>query len=139
MPDISGQSDSTKGKHVNNRILAIALGSIGALMAISLVVRFVLLSEYGLSGGWMFFGLPFGGIGIVLLLLRLGVFGAAQRTGGAMVPWQTNFGVAPPPVMPFAPNVAVSQRLHELDGLRSSGAISETEYTAKRQQLITGM
>jgi hypothetical protein len=138
MPGTSGQHDSTKGMHVNNRILAIAIGSIVALMAVSVVVRFVALSEYGASGGWMFFGLPFGGIGIVLLLLRLGVFSSTQRSSSTMVPWQHSFGVQPM-IFPAAPNVATSQRLHELDGLRSSGAISETEYVAKRQQIITGM
>jgi hypothetical protein len=49
-----------------------------------------MLSSYGVSGSWMYFGLPIGGIGLVVLLLRLGLLIGAQT----------------PPI---------SQRLHDLD------------------------
>ena len=78
------------------------------------------------------------GVGIVVLLLRLGILGSAQRTGmTTMVPWQQSFGTQPPPAMPSAP--ASAQRLQELDGLLRSGAISDTEYSAKRQQILSTM
>lgn len=121
---------------MNNKVIAIALGSLAALFAISLVVRFVLLSEYGLSGGWMFFGLPFGGIGIAVLLLRLGVLNSGQRSGTTMTPWQHHIG---PQAAPFAPPAAASQRLQELEYLLTSGTISHAEYTAKRQQIMSAM
>lgn len=35
------------------------------------------------------------------------------------------------------PQPSTAQRLHELEGLRSAGAISEAEYTAKRDQIIS--
>ncbi|MCW2588670.1 MAG: hypothetical protein JWQ86_1097 [Mycobacterium sp.] len=122
---------------MNNKFIAIALGSVAALFALSLVVRFVLLSEYGLSGGWMFVGLPFGGIGIAVLLLRLGAFNSGQRSGSTMVPWQHHIGMQPPPFAPAAP--AASQRLQELEYLLTSGAISHAEYTTKRQQIMSAM
>jgi len=110
---------------LNNKVIAIALGSVAALFALSLVVRFVLLSEYELSGGLMFVGLPFGGIGIAILLLRLGVFGSGQMQA--------------PPFAPPAPAAAASQRLQELEYLVTSGASSHEEYTAKRQQIMSAM
>jgi len=128
-------------EHVNEQqvFIAIALCSVAALFALSLVVRFVLLSAYGLSGGWMFVGLPFGGIGIAVLLLRLGVFNSGQRSGSTMVPWQHHIGMQAPPFAPPAPAAAASQRLQELEYLLTSGAISRAEYTAKRQQIMSAM
>ena len=41
----------------------------------------------------------------------------------------------PPPLRP--PTPSVTQRLQELETLRASGAISETEYSAKRQEIIS--
>ena len=121
---------------MNNKTIAIALGSVAALFALSLVARFVLFSEYGPSGGWMFVGLPFGGIGIVVLLLRLGVFNSGQRFGTTMAPWQHHVGM---PFAPPAPSASASARLQELEYLLTSGAISHAEYTAKRQQIMSGM
>jgi hypothetical protein len=119
---------------VNNKVIAIAIGSLAALFALSLIVRFVLFSEYGPSGGWMFVGLPFGGIGIIVLLLRLGVFNSDQRFGTTMAPWQHHVG------MPFAPPApSASARLQELEYLLTSGAISHAEYTSKRQQIMSTM
>ncbi|MGU3497881.1 SHOCT domain-containing protein [Mycobacterium sp. C31M] len=45
---------------------------------------------------------------------------------------------APAPVVgvPPAPTVNTAQRLQELETLRATGAISDDEYTAKRQQII---
>ncbi|GAS87110.1 SHOCT domain-containing protein [Mycolicibacterium brisbanense] len=42
---------------------------------------------------------------------------------------------APAPTMP-APEPSTAQRLQELETLRATGAITDTEYTAKRQQII---
>jgi hypothetical protein len=45
---------------------------------------------------------------------------------------------APPPAAPYAPTPepSTSQRLQELETLRATGAISDAEYAAKRQQII---
>jgi hypothetical protein len=127
----------------NNKVIAIVLGAVAALFALSFVVRFVLLSQYGLSGGWMFFALPFGGIGLLVLVLRLGLLNLGDRPGSTVQAWQHNIGVPAPPVAPspaVAPSPpAVSQRLQELEGMRASGAISDAEYTAKRQQIISAL
>ncbi|MGB7509343.1 MAG: SHOCT domain-containing protein, partial [Mycobacterium sp.] len=49
---------------------------------------------------------------------------------------------APPPVPAAASYVpptepTISERLQRLDTLRATGSISETEYTAKRQEIIS--
>ena len=54
---------------MNNKVIAIALGAVAALFALSLVTRFVLLSQYGVSGVWIFFALPFGGIGVLVNII----------------------------------------------------------------------
>jgi hypothetical protein len=124
----------------NNKVVALVVGAIVAPFAFSLLLRFVLLSEHGLPVGWIFFGLPIGGIGVLLLLLRLGLLNNfVERTGGTIPSLLHNSGVqAPPPAYP-PPTVSVSQLLQELDTLRASGAISDTEYSAKRQRIITDM
>jgi hypothetical protein len=119
----------------NDKVIGIVLGAVAALFALSFVVRFVLLSQYGLSGGWIFFALPFGGIGVLVLVLRLGLLNLGDKSGRPVQPWQYNIGVQAPPVAPSPP--AVSQRLQELEGMRANGAISDAEYTAKRQQIIS--
>ncbi|MBV8860523.1 MAG: hypothetical protein JO082_11830 [Mycobacterium sp.] len=125
----------------NNRVIAIVIGAVVALFAFSLVMRFVLLSEYGLPLGWVFFGLPVGGIGVLLLLLRLGLLNnlLREKWGGTLASWPHNSGVqVPPPTFPL-PAASASQRLHELETMRASSAISEMEYAAKRQQIISDM
>ena len=59
-----------------NKAVMIALGTIAALFTLSLVLRCVLMSQYGISGGWEYLGLPIGGISVVLALLHLGRAGA---------------------------------------------------------------
>ena len=122
----------------NNKVVTIVVGAVAALLVLSLVMRFALLSMYGVSGSWMYFGLPIGGIGIVVLLLRLGLLNFGDRSGGAIHPWYPGTQVHTPPA-PMVPIVPITQRLHELDGMRASGVISDTEYAAKRQELISGI
>jgi hypothetical protein len=122
----------------NNKVVAIVIGAVVALFALSFVVRLVVLSEYGIPGSWMFFGLPFGGIGIVVLLLRLGLLNFGGATARPAQPLYYNIGAQTPP--PAAPQpVSVSARLQELDGMRSAGAISESEYTVRREQIISAI
>ena len=64
----------------NNKPALILAGAIAAIFVISLVIRFVALSELGLPGGWtLYFGLPVGGIGLLILLLRLGLLNFGQE------------------------------------------------------------
>jgi hypothetical protein len=122
----------------NNKGVAIALGAVAALFAVSLIVRFVMLSSYGVSGSWMYFGLPLGGIGLVVLLLRLGLLNFGERASRPIQQWHYNSGMQIPPAAPLAV-APVSQRLQELDGMRSRGTITEAEYNAKREQIISAI
>jgi hypothetical protein len=123
---------------MNNKVAAIALGAIAALFALSFLVRFVLLSQYGVSGGWMYFGLPIGEIGLVVLLLLLALLNIGERSGGTIQSWHYHSGAQTPPASP-SPVASAPQRLQELEGMRATGAISDAEYAAKRQQIISGI
>lgn len=116
---------------MNNRT-KVVIGAIVALFALSLVFRFVVLSQAGLSGGWIFYlGLPIGGIvAVILLLLRLGLLNFGDGSSATVQHWQHNT---------TAPAADPSQRLHELETLRTNGAISENEYAAKRARIISGI
>src|SRR6478736_893410 len=46
---------------------------------------------------------------------------------------------APPQYAAAPPQPSVSQRLQELETLRATGTISESEYTAKRQEILAGL
>jgi pyruvate/2-oxoglutarate dehydrogenase complex dihydrolipoamide acyltransferase (E2) component len=61
---------------------------------------------------------------------------AAQQAPAAPAP-----AAAAPGAAPYAapPEPTTAQRLQELETLRATGAISEQEYTAKRQQIIAGL
>jgi hypothetical protein len=49
-------------------------------------------------------------------------------------------GTPPPPQYPaMAPEPSTSQRLHELETLRATGAVSEEEYNAKRRQILSDL
>ena len=70
-----------------NKPIVPVVGVIAVLFVASLVVRFVVLSQSGLSGGWiLYFGLPVGGIGVLVLLLRLGLLNFGQSA--AIQGWQ---------------------------------------------------
>jgi hypothetical protein len=127
--------------NTNNKAIAIVLGAVAALFAVSLLVRFIVLSQYGFAGPWIWFALPAGGIGLVVLLLRLGLLNFGQNSGGTVQAWQHNIGAQAPPVAPpYAPPppaAPASQRLQQLDSMRSNGAISESEYNSQREQIIS--
>ena len=123
---------------MNNRTKVI-LGAIVALFAISLVFRFVVLSQVGVAGGWIFYlGLPIGGIiALLVLLLRLGLLNFGESPSATVQHWQHNTaGHAPAPA---SPSPAASQRLDELETLRTNRIISDTEYAAERARIISGI
>lgn len=123
---------------MNNRTKVI-LGAIVALFAISLVFRFVALSQVGVAGGWIFYlGLPIGGIiALLVLLLRLGLLNFGESPSATVQHWQHNTaGQAPAPA---SPSPAASQRLDELETLRTNRIISDTEYAAERARIISGI
>ena len=87
----------------------------------------------------MYFGLPIGGIGLVVLLLRLGLLNFGGRSGGTIQPWHYNSGMPTPPSVSSPAAASVPHRLQQLETMRESGAISDAEYTAKRQQIISSI
>lgn len=111
----------------------VVLGAIGALFAVSLIIRFVVLSQAGIPGTWIFYlGLPIGGIVAVLvlvLLLRLGLLNFGETSSATVQHWRHN----------TAAQVPTSQRLEELESLLTNGAISNTEYAEKRARIISGI
>jgi hypothetical protein len=123
----------------NNKPVAILAGAIAALFVISLVIRFVALSELGMPGGWtLYFGLPVGGIGLLILLLRLGLLNFGQGSTATIRPSQHG-GVVHAPWTPAPTGAPTTKRLQEIENLRASGAISDDEYTAERARIIASL
>jgi hypothetical protein len=123
----------------NNKLALILAGAIAALFVISLVIRFIALSELGLPGGWtLYFGLPVGGIGLLILLLRLGLLNFGHDSSATMRPFQQD-AVIHPPWTPRPTAAPTTQRLQEIENLRASGAISNDEYTAERARIIASL
>ena len=119
----------------------VVLGAIAALFAISLIFRFVVLSQAGVSGTWIFYlGLPIGGIvAVLVLLLRLGLLNFGERPSAKVQHWQYNTTAQVPQPSSPPPAAPASQRLEELEALLASGAISDTEYAAKRARIISAI
>ena len=123
----------------NNKPAVILAGAIAALFVITFVIRFVALSELGLPGGWtLYFGLPVGGIGLLIILLRLGLFNFGQGSTATIQPLQ-HHGIAHTPWTPAPTAAPTTQRLQEIENLRASGAISDDEYTAERARIIASL
>ena len=123
----------------NNKPMVLIAGATGALVVASLVLRFVLLSQFGLPGGWMLYlGPPIGAIGVLILLLRLGLLNFGQSSSTTMQHWQ-HHGAVQGPAPVSAPPAPKWQRLQELEALRSTGTISDTEYAEKRERLISSI
>ena len=124
----------------NNKPVLILAGMIAAFFVISLVIRFVALSELGLPGGWtLYFGLPIGGIGLLILLLRLGLLNFGQGPSATMQAFQHHGVGARAPWTPAPTAAPTTQRLQEIEDLRASGAISDDEYTAERARIIASL
>jgi hypothetical protein len=120
---------------MNNRAKVVVGASVG-LLAIWLILRVVMLSQAGVSGAGIFYlGLPIGGIvALLLLLMRLGLLNFGERSSATVQHWQPDSAMqGPRPVSP------PSQRLQELEALRTSGAISDTEYAEQRAGIISGI
>lgn len=78
-------------------------------------------------------------------VVRQQVMDVVRRAGAqqqAAPPPPPGYAAPPPPPPPSyvaAPEPSASQRLQELETLRATGAISDDEYTAKRQQIIADL
>jgi hypothetical protein len=117
----------------------------GGLVALLLLSRYFALSRSGVPLGWMLYlGLPITAAG-VLFALRLINLGTGW--GAEIDDVKHNSGA---PASPLArPSAAgsvsgsvfgsVSERLRELEALHATGAISETEYAARRLRIISSI
>jgi hypothetical protein len=123
----------------NNKPIVLVLGAIGALLALSLVVRFLVLSQFGVPGGSIFyFGLPIGGIvALALVLMRLGLLNFGDRSSGTIQTWQHHIAMQGPSPASPSPAASTSQRLEELETLHTSGTISDVEYSEERARIIS--
>lgn len=104
----------------------------GAIVALLLVSRYFALSRTGMPLGWLlYFGLPITATG-VLFAWRLINLGAG---------WRSTVDDPEPRrrLRPVAPAEVVSERLRQLEALHARGAISDTEYSAQRLQIISTM
>jgi hypothetical protein len=110
----------------------------GALIALLLLSRFFALSRAGMPLGWMLYlGLPITGAG-VLFALRL--INLSAGWGTKIDHFEHTPGVPPqPPLALSQPAVPMSERLKELAALHDNGAISDTEYSARRLHIISEM
>ncbi|OBH20498.1 SHOCT domain-containing protein [Mycobacterium sp. E3247] len=109
----------------------------GGLLALVLLTRYFALSRAGMPLEWMLYlGLPITGAG-VLFALRLIDLGADWTTKGGTV--QHHGGPhARPAGLPLS-EPALYDRLMQLEDLHARGAISDTEYSAQRLQIIANM
>lgn len=70
-------------------------------------------------------------------VVRQQVMDVVRRAAGSS-PAALAAPVSSPP-MPQMPTVTTAQRLQELETLRATGTITESEYTAKRQQILSDL
>ncbi|OCB45491.1 hypothetical protein A5677_04940 [Mycobacterium malmoense] len=106
----------------------------GGMLALVLLTRYFALSRAGVPLGWLLYlGLPITGAG-VLFALRLIDLSAGWTTKGGTL--QQHDGIRAHPATLSLSEPTLSERLEQLEDLHTSGAISETEYSARRLQII---
>lgn len=116
---------------MKSKVVVLATGGMVALMLLS---RYFVLRRSGMPLEWMLYlGLPITAAGVLfaLALINLG----SGWTTKVDVPRCSGTLRAPP----FDPAVgpSLSQRLKELEELHARGAITDTEYSARRLQIIS--
>ncbi len=109
----------------------------GGMLALVLLTRYFALSRAGLPLGWMLYlGLPITAAG-VLFALRLIDLGAGWTAKGGSLQHHCRIP-AHPAALPL-PEPSPSERLKQLEDLHARGAISDTEYGARRLHIIANM
>ncbi len=105
----------------------------GGMVALLLLSRYFALSRAGVPLGWMvYLGLPITAAG-VLFALRLINLGAGWSTK-IDTPERNSEIRSHPLALP-----PLSERLKQLEDLHAEGAISDTEYSARRLHIISNM
>ncbi|OBH93597.1 SHOCT domain-containing protein [Mycobacterium scrofulaceum] len=109
----------------------------GGLLALVLLTRYFALSRAGVPLGWMLYlGLPITGAG-VLFALRLIDLGSGWTAKGGSMPHTGGIHAHPVPLT--RPEPPLYDRLKQLEDLHARGAITDTEYSAQRLQIIANM
>lgn len=109
----------------------------GGMLALVLLMRYFALSHAGMPSGWMLYlGLPITGAG-VLFALRLIDLGAGWTPKGGTMQHTSGTHAHPATLPRHEP--ALFDRLKQLEDLHARGAISDTEYSAQRLQIIANM
>ena len=108
----------------------------GGLVALLLVSRYFALSRAGIPLGWMLYlGLPITAAGVLFALRLISLSSGWSAT----VDPKREGGLPARPLALPPPDASVSQRLKDLESLHASGALSDTEYSAQRLQIISNM
>lgn len=116
---------------MKSKVVVLATGGMVALMLLS---RYFVLRRSGMPLEWMLYlGLPITAAGVLfaLALINLG----SGWTTKIEVP-RCNGTIQARPLTP-ASGPSLSQRLKELEDLHTQGAITDTEYSARRLQIIS--
>jgi len=107
----------------------------GALVALLLLSRYFVLSRAGVPLGWMLYlGLPITAAGVLFALRLVNLsagWGAKDVKRGLEAPER--------PIALSPPQAWASQRLKELEALHAKGAISDSEYSARRLHILSNM
>jgi hypothetical protein len=105
----------------------------GALVALLLLLRYFALRRAGMPLGWMLYlGLPTTAAGVLFALLLINL-GAGRGAKDA----KRDPGVPARPIWLSPPEAWAAQRLKEVEALHAKGAISDSEYTARRLHIIS--
>jgi Short C-terminal domain len=116
---------------MKSKVVVLATGGLVALMLLS---RYFVLRRSGMPLAWMLYlGLPITAAGVLfaLALINLG----SGWTTKVQVPKCS--GTLQAPLLDAAVGPSLSQRLKELGELHARGAITDTEYSARRLRIIS--
>lgn len=103
----------------------------GGAVSLLLISRYFALSRGGVPLGWMlYFGLPVTGAGMLFALLLVDL-------GAGWTP-QPDTLECDCEIPAHAAAASVSERLDELADLHARGAISDSDYRARRLDIISG-
>ena len=69
--------------------------------------------------------------------MRLGLLNFGDRSSGTIQTWEHHIAMQGPSPAPPSPAASTSQRLEELETLRTRGTISDIEYSEERARIIS--